>query len=274
MRRTVNLGQQIDGINLMRWKGGASPSGLFDLVNGWVTPKGTVQSRAGSLYHVPIPTGGGGAITCVGLVGFAGKLHTFCHTYIAPTSDVIVNVLLHPTGAAATLALIHAAFPFLGRLYVVAQFSDGVVKHYWLDAPPVWAANTAVNLGDQRQASTLDGVYWEVTGYVAGGTVQPLPIAWQTNKTKALNDIVQPTEYNGFKYTATVFTGTGPHRTGNTEPTWPVVDGVSVTERRYVSEEQESSEPETRPTPTPVPPREEYGPYPPPRERGPPTVIE
>jgi hypothetical protein len=254
--RTVPLADQIDGINLRRAKGGASPNGLFDLVNAWVTPKGTVDIRPGSEIHAQAPS------TTKGAFGFQGSIHVFSHATVAVAAGLTLHVLRHPTGGVATLTKINRAFAFLGRIYVSATFSDGVTQHYWLEllTTQVWTANTVMRYGGYTQPTTPNGYYYEVTGFSGGAA---MPIAWTPNTTKTVGSYVVPTTYTGFAYEVTAVAGTAPIRTSNTEPLWPTVAGTTVTERRYITEPQVDPGDSTPPSPEPDGRPVSYGPYPP-----------
>jgi hypothetical protein len=266
MPRTVAIGQQTEGINLRRYKGGADPSGLYDLLNAWVTPKGTIKRRPGTMTVFSL---GVYYESMRGLYAFNGKFHTFTHFVVSPSphADLVVNTLRHPDGGAATLAKIHRVFAFLGRLYVVAEFTDGVIKHYYLETPPTWTGETIYNFGDRVQPQEPNGFYYEVTGLTGGATA---PIAWQPNVVKVVGDYVQPTVPNGFKYRLNLATWTTDIRTSNHEPNWPLLIGGTVVERRYVTEPQVDPGEPIVPDPSPQPPPGDYGPFPP---HGPPTVI-
>lgn len=225
--RVFPLAQQVDGINLMRQKGGASPSALFDLKNGWVTSQRTIKARGGSAKDVTFPAG------TKGCVGFESQFHTFSHAATAAPADarVQVHILRHPTGGVAALAKIHRAFAFLGRLYVVAEFADGVVQHYWIESPVAWTASTKYSYGSTVQPPAANGFYYEMV-------TLDTTAAWQENAEVAAGDMKQPKVANGFKYEVTATTGTAPIRTSNTEPVWPTTEGATVVERRYITEAQ------------------------------------
>jgi hypothetical protein len=270
--RAVSLGQQVNGINLMRSKGGASEKSLFDLVNAYVTADGTIKARPGLVLHDTLPAG------TKGQLGYAGLIHSFHHSTAALTAKHRVWILkpqttgTNPTNGAATLAKIHRAFVFLGRIYVVAEFSDATVRHYWLEDPDAFVGSTQVSLGQFMQPTTPNGFYYEVTGAIAGGTNPP---SWRPNvemkfPSGVQNDkTVQPTEFNNFKYIIQSATGPAPsgagniYLTSNTEPVWPTVIGGTVTERRYVTEAQIQPGDETIPEDDDPAPPQDYGPYPP-----------
>lgn len=209
---------------------------VWNLVNAFVNDAGRIVKRPGL-------TGTDATAACRGLLGFRGKLHTFAATPQTNPSPalLVINVLRHPTGAAATLAKVHSVHLFLGALYVVAEFSDAVVKHYWLQPAATWTANTKVERGEYLQPTAANGFYYEVSN---DSTIN----AWQANTAYAAANQRQPTAYNGFYYQVTSTTGTTP-KSGDTEPAWPTVVGATITEVRLVA-----GQPVTTPTVTPPPP--------------------
>jgi hypothetical protein len=224
--RPFPLADQVEGINLARSKGGASPRSLFDLKNAWITPQRTINGRPGSVKDLSFPAG------TKGVVGFDDLFNTFAAVPTVSTDPrVVVHVLRHPTGGAAGLLKIHRAFPFLGRLYVVAEFTDGVVKHYWLDAPYTWSALRTVSFGYRLQPTVENGYYY------ANRTQNTTP-AWTANTTVTVGTFRQPTTINGLMYEVTAVTGTAPIKTSNTQPTWPTTVGATVVERRYTTDPQ------------------------------------
>lgn len=219
--RPFALAEQSEGINLLRSKGGASPRALFDLKNGWVTAKRTINARPGA--GDPIAAAPAGT---VGGLSLEGKIIVFAATPVASADpNVEVRVLRHPTGGAAALSAVHYAAPLLGRLYVVAEFADGVVKHYWLQQQANWSASTVYTFGKVVTAPGDDnGFVYEITAPLAG-------TGWAADTETALNDEVHPSTPNGFKYRATSVTGS-PCRTSDAEPNWPTTEGATVTEYR------------------------------------------
>lgn len=249
--RSFALAKQTDGINRLRTKGGASDSALYDLVNGWVSAKGTINCRDGTRKKLQFPPG------TIGAFGHQGVIHTFsAHAVANSDARIAVDILWHPTGGAAALSKIHNVFPVLGRLYVVAEFADGVVKHYWIDLPAAWTANAVLAYGVRVSPTAGKGLYYRATN----ASTAP---AWTPSTTTALNKVVQPTVVNGFTYIAIDVQG-NPVRTSNTEPTWPTTDGATVTERRYFTEPGVGGGSSTPPTPSsPSGSPGDYGPYPP-----------
>jgi hypothetical protein len=250
--RDFTLAKQTDGINRMRTKGGASDTALYDLVNGDVNAKGVIHARKGTRKKLTFGAG------TIGAVGHLGKIHTFAPWPVANPNpgSVVVDILRHPTAYVA-LAKIHRAFPVLGRLYVVAEFVDGLVKHYWLDNPATWTANKVLSYGYRVRPITDNGYYYRAVNVSTAKK-------WTASTIKTVGSVVQPSTPNGFTYTATALTGTAPIRTSNTEPTWPTTDGATVTERRYMTEPGLLPGDDTPPASTdPSGKPDDYGPYPP-----------
>ena len=207
-----------DGINRLRVKGGANPESLYELTNGYITNAKTIKGRAGTVVTDTVPAG------CVGLCVYQSKLTTFHPTSATgATSTLAIKILRHPTDSALTLKYIHFAEPFVGYLYVVAEYSDSSVHHFWLQASKAWTANTAYKEGDVVEPTTPNGYAYKT---VRLGT--PLN-KWSPLTARALTNVVVPTTSNGFKYTVTAVTGSNPS-SGTTEPIWVAENGAIVIE--------------------------------------------
>jgi len=207
-----------DGINRLRVKGGANPESLYDLLNGYITNAKTIKGREGTVVTDTVPSG------CAGLCVYQEKLTTFHPTSAAgATGTLAIKILRHPTDGTLTLKYIHFAEPFLGYLYVVAQYSDDSVHHFWLQSSKTWTANTPYKEGDVVEPTVANGYAYKA---VRLGT--PLN-KWSPLVARALTDVVVPTVANGYKYTVTSVTGSNP-ASGSTEPTWIAEDGATVIE--------------------------------------------
>jgi len=206
------------GINRLRTKGGANPESLYDLLNGYLTLSGTVKSRGGTSNKKTLP------VNTKGLCVFGSKLKTFHHS-ASTGSDAFIDVIIlrHPNNGTLILKQIHFSEPFLGNLYVVAEYSDGSVHHFWLQSSKVWTANTAYKEGDVVEPTTANGYSYKA---VRVGT--PLN-KWVALTARAISDVVVPTLSNGFKYTVTAVTGSNPS-SGTIEPIWVAENGAIVIE--------------------------------------------
>jgi len=206
------------GMTRLRTKGGASTDSVYDLVNGYVTAARTITCRPGSRIAYQLPPG------TKGLVFFQGKFVVFANVVIPSTSpNVEIEVLRHPENAGAAIKQIHFAMPFLGFLYVVAEFEGGDVFHYWLEKGEIWQPNKTYFPGTLIRPSTGNGLAYRLEG----DTSAYLP--WAANVARALGDVVVPTTDNGYKYTVIETTGSAA-RSGTTEPVWPTNAGETVFE--------------------------------------------
>lgn len=219
---TLLLNAVVAGITRLRTKGGASPQALFDLLNGVVTASRTIQSRYGSSTFSVLPAG------TIGLAVQLGKFHVFSAAPVVMTDpNFVCHTLLYPTDPSVLLTNIYFAEPFVGFLYVSAGFSNGAVRHYWLQDATVWSSVTAFTFNEQVMPTVDNGFVYTISNQITA------PV-WVANTTEAVNNLVQPSVYNGLEYKATATTGT-PIQTSDKEPKWPTVVGNTVVERRYIT---------------------------------------
>lgn len=240
--RTQVLNTLKAGINRLRVKGGANPSALYDLLNGFVTIDGSVESRPGTTEDATLPAG------TKGLCAFDGALVVFSGAAVGSMPAGYSCVILpHPTDPTQAIKTIHFAAPFLGKLFVVAEFTNGDIFYYWLAGANTWQADHAYNITDTVEPSTPNGLVFKI------GNSQ-FPQAWQPGKNYAVGDVVVPTTLNGWKFTVIEADGANPS-SGTTEPDWPTSDGATVTE-----EHDESPAPAAPPqTPPSNPGGDRYG---------------
>ncbi|WWW34526.1 hypothetical protein V8017_16080 [Stenotrophomonas rhizophila] len=219
--RIVTLNAAKGGINRLRTKGGADPSTLYDLVNGYVDQAGVPRSRPGTKNRVTLPAG-----ATKGMCAYDGKLIVFSHVpqdIPASTPVTECEVLKHPSTPDLPLKEIHFAGPFLGYLYVAAEFINGDVYHYWLQRGSTWEPDKIYLPGALVIPSDPNGIAYQLDS----GT-QTYPV-WVRNVARLIGDVVVPTVDNGYKYTATDAFGPAP-RSGAVEPSWPSSPGATVFE--------------------------------------------
>lgn len=217
MARTVTLTALKGGIDRRKVKGGADPGSLYDLLNGYVDASGTPVARPGTRQAYALPTG------TKGLCAFDGGLVVFSHQAKTTPSGVTCEQVIHPTDATQAISDIHFVAPLLRILYVVAEFANGDVRHYWLEAQSPWSASTHVHEGTLIEPTVRNGY-----AYRAHRLGAPPPL-WAPDVARDVGDVVEPTVPNGFEYTVTAVIGASP-KSGLVEPSWPTEDGGVVHE--------------------------------------------
>lgn len=207
------------GMTRLRVKGDAAPNSLYDLLNGYITLSGTIKPRPGTQTDITLPA------DTKGLTAHKCRLYVFKHEpdVTSNPDKYVVQALRHPTDPTIVLRQIHFAAPFVGFLYVAAEFEDGNTWHYWLEELDAWSASTDYMIGDRVFPTVENGYAYQAT---RPGSPNP---AWSPNTARAVNDVVEPTAYNGFKYTVVAVTGSSPS-SGATEPDWPAQSGAQVIE--------------------------------------------
>lgn len=223
------------GLSRQRTKAGALKDQLFDLLNGYVTSQKTIKSRPGTTLQETLPAG------TLGLVHHDGSFHVFASSAVSGIpSGYTLNIVRAPDGEA--LSRIHFAEPFLGNLYVVAEFADGDIYHYWIRDSEDWAASTPYELGDIINPTTSNDFK-----YVPKRNGPPNP-TWSPGAEREAGDKVEPTAYNGYYFEVVSVSGTNP-RSGFSEPGW-ATDPNIVPGKRYTESNDGTYDP---PKPTPPP---------------------
>lgn len=167
--------------------------------------------------------------------------------FTPPTQPFLGSLTLtYNNSAPFPLKEIHFSAPYLGGIYVVAEFNVtdstllaefGSVFHYWIqssvggDNSNEWSANTDYQIGDVVIPTAPNGLT-----YIASRLLPSNPL-WTANTLETVGNIVEPTTPNGFKFTATATLGATP-TTGGTEPTWPTTDGATVLENSSLENDQ------------------------------------
>jgi hypothetical protein len=216
--RPVELHNLSQGINRLRVKGGARPSSLYDLVNAYITQEGSIAPREGTIRAATLDD------TTVGLVAINGIFNVFAIALETVPGGYLCNLLINPVNSALTLTKIWYAQAFMGFPYVVAQFSDGSVFHYWLQSNGAWTANTVYKTGNiVTPLASPNGLAYQAIRDMAPNST------WQAQIGVTAGMVVEPTDYTGFAYRAVAVEGSTPH-TGSTEPSWPTTIGGIIQE--------------------------------------------
>ena len=217
--RTFDISSAKQGVTRLRNKGGPAKDSFYTLKNCYVTSDNSVMPRPGTRLAYSLPAG------TKGLCAFRGQLHVFSSTSGKSLDPmIVVNILRHPSpGSKLELARIHFAAPFLGFLYVVAEFESGEVFHYWVQSATTWQAGTSYLPGAIVVPTVPNGYY-----YRARRSGEP-GVAWAPGVARTIGDKVEPTTTNGFEYTVIETYGATP-RSGSMEPVWPAIPGGTVAE--------------------------------------------
>lgn len=225
MTRTVSLNALKAGISRLRTKGGPDPQTLYDLVDGYVTAAGTIEQRPGFDDDALLPEG------TVGLMSFRGFKYVFADAPIdlSGFDEYRLAILTHPRAGevdAPALLRIHFGEPFMRYPYVSAEWDNGDVFHYWMQGEgeeTYWQADTTYRLYAVVHPTVQTGFTYRAHRLGERGEV------WAANVERAVDDVVEPTEENGFEYVAIEAYGSPP-RSGATEPDWPTEEGAIVVE--------------------------------------------
>lgn len=237
--RHVLLSALKGGIDRQKIKGNASQESLYDLVNGYVDASGTPVSRPGTSGAATLLAG------TKGMCAYDGGLVVFSHQVVELAGDLVTcAVLSHPDNIDLAIVEIHFAGPFLGFLYVVAEFVGGDVFHYWLQGADTWQANTPYRIGQLVEPTIPNGLVYSAT------RVSPPGTPWAPNVARAISDAVEPTVPNGFVYTVVDTIGATP-RSGEIEPIWPEDDGAQIYEDTDIGTQLPPST--SAPAPAPLP---------------------
>lgn len=162
----------------------------------------------------------------VGLAAANGNFNIFSSAYstAALPTGFVLNVLSNPTNPMLTYPTkIWFAKPFMGFPYVVAQFSDLSIHHYWLQNNGTWTSTTDYTSSSIVLPPVVNGLAYQG---VRDFPIQPL---WAADTLITSASYIEPNTPTGFAYQAIAVTGTPVH-TGLVEPVWPTVAGGIIQE--------------------------------------------
>jgi hypothetical protein len=207
------------GINRLRVKGGAAANQLYDLQNSYITNSGAIQPREGTIRAATLDS------STVGLAAANGTFNIFSSAFstAALPTNYVLNVLSNPNNTSSSPITIWYAKPFMGFLYVVAQFNDQSIHHYWLQNDGTWTSST-----DYTSASIVLPPVANGLAYQGLRDFPPQPL-WTPNTVIASASYIEPNTPTGFCYQAIAIAG-NPVHTGAVEPVWPTVAGATIQE--------------------------------------------
>lgn len=219
MARPFALTTVKGGINRQRFKGAARQDVLYDLLNGYITDEKTVFVRPGTFRVASLTPG------TKGLCSFNGEKHVFASATQSVPTGFVLHVITHPSADGSAINKIWFAQPYMGFLYVVADFvgHTGEYYHYWLQTGEEWQADHIYRHGEIVAPSTPNGFAYQAS------RLNPPNLAWAPGVQRTVGDVIEPTVYNDYQYEVIDTLGTNP-RSGDTEPEWPVEDGAQISE--------------------------------------------
>jgi hypothetical protein len=200
-------------------KGGAYDNQLYDLQNGYITNAGSIVPREGTIRAVTLDS------STVGLAAANGVFNIFSSQFSTATlpANYVLNVLSNPTNTNTSPVKIWFAKPFMGFEFVVAEFTDGSIHHYWLQNNGTWTSTTDYTSASIVLPPTPNGLAYQG---VRDFPSQPL---WAPDVVIASASYVEPNSPTGFAYQAIAVAGSPAH-TGLSEPVWPTVAGAVIQE--------------------------------------------
>jgi len=118
------------GLDLRKGPSTSDANRLRVLTNAYATTGRTIKKRPGTVKIADLEAG------TVGLSAGKGKLNTFyagASTITHADTTFEANKLLHPTTPALELSRMWYSDVFNGYLYVSAEYTDGSIKHHYLE---------------------------------------------------------------------------------------------------------------------------------------------
>lgn len=142
------------------------PGSLLSLVNGHINRGGEIEKRLAFVPQITMPAG------TFGLSAVGGTLYTFGSaasvTFPAGTpANMVYQQLAHPTGVAMA-KIIHTS-AFAGKTYVIAQYADGSIYHFYNGTRHAEYVEARARASFSITGGTLGGVSATASFTVTGG---------------------------------------------------------------------------------------------------------
>lgn len=153
----------------------AAANVLFVLKNCYINTGKAIKKRPCPNLIATLEVG------TVGLRAAGGKLNTFYTGTAVTHADTLfrANRVNHPSAALAVVKA-HYGENFNGFLYCAIEYSDGSIRHHYLDDPGAWAVASAYAVGVFRRPTAANGFRYEVTAIAGTGTSGGVEPAWPT----------------------------------------------------------------------------------------------
>src|SRR5271166_2690239 len=153
----------------------------------------------------------------------AGSLPRTNTTLITVPAGFTLSILSDPHDRTQLLKKIWFAKPFMGFEFVVAQFANNDVVHYWLQNSGTWTTGADYTTASIVLPLTLNGLAYQAIRHF------PTEPPWTPETVITSASYIEPNTPTGFAYQAIAVAGSPAH-TGAIEPVWPTVAGAIIQE--------------------------------------------
>lgn len=146
------------------------PGSLISLVNAHINRGGEIEKRLAFVEQITLPTG------TFGLLAVGGTLYTFGSAAsvsfpAGSPANLIYQQLSHPSGAA--MAKVIQASAFSGLPYVIAQYEDGAIYHFYNGTRHAEFVEARARASFLITGGTAGGTYATASFTVTGGVNSP-----------------------------------------------------------------------------------------------------
>lgn len=160
MPKTITFDRFDYGLDLRKGPSTSDANRLRVLKNAYTTEGRTIRKRPGTTKVATLENG------TVGLFAGLGKLHTFyggTGTITHANTLFQANNIRHNTTAGLALSRVHYADAFNNFMYAVGEYSNGDVRHHYLDGAAPGATHIAdANCPNTRQVIKISSKMWAI----------------------------------------------------------------------------------------------------------------
>jgi hypothetical protein len=169
------------------------PGSLLSLVNGHISRGGEIEKRLAFVEQMTFPAGTFGLVSVGGTLFTFGSVASVTFPANAP-SNLVYQQLTHPTGAA--MARIIQASAFAGRPYVIAQYEDGAIYHFYNGTRHAEFVEARARASFLVTGGTVGGVSATASFTVTGG-VNSSGDRVTSIRAGTIAILTQPVQHNG-----------------------------------------------------------------------------
>lgn len=160
MPRSISFDRFDYGLDLRKGQSTSDANRLRVLKNAYTTEGRTIRKRPGTTKVATLESG------TTGLFAGGGKLNTFyggTGTITHANTTFQAHNVRHPTTAALALSKVHYGDFFNGFLYAAVEYSNGDIKHHYMDGAAPGATHIAdANCPNAKQVEKISSKIWSV----------------------------------------------------------------------------------------------------------------